>query len=478
VVPVDLEPRGRRQAIGDDQTRDRARVLAEHRGREAVPHLRQRAHCPSPGGARRPAAPPRSGSQAAGWRCPTRPESGPRRTGAAHLQAAEFLYETGLFPDLEYSFKHALSHDVTYSGRLHDRRRELHARIVAAIEALHRDRLGEHIELLAHHALRAELREKAVHYFRQAGLRATARSALRDARACFEQALGVLDALPESPSTLEEAFEIRLELRPALSNLGETRLTLQRLREAEGLAERLSDDHRRGRVCAFLTNVHNELGEPDEARASGARALEISSRLGDLRLHILTTSYLEQAYYLQGEYERVLELASDNLAALPVDWVHEYFVGVATPTSVWDRGWLVMSLAQLGRFAEAATGAAEAIRLAESTHRAYPVAVAYRAAGTLHVLMGDWAKARLRFEHGLAVARMGNAVVLLPYLVASSAWALAQLGEANKALNRFREGEQLLELHAARGPLAVSARPITRWGAPACSSAASTKGGA
>ena len=216
------------------------------------------------------------------------------RRGLDHLQAAEFLYETGLYPDLEYSFKHALTHDVTYGGLLQDRRRELHARIVGAIEALHRERLGEHIERLADHALRGELREKAVHYLRQAGLKADARSAPREALAFFEQALSVLEALPESPSTVEQGFDIRLELRPVLSILGEGRRMLERLREAEALAERLNDDRRRGWVCAFLTNTHNNLGELDEALVTGTRALEIAGRLVDLRLHLVTTSYLEQ----------------------------------------------------------------------------------------------------------------------------------------------------------------------------------------
>ncbi len=63
------------------------------------------------------------------------------RAGLDRLQAAEFLYETGLYPDLECSFKHALTHEVTYGGLLQERRRELHARIVEAIETLHRDRL-------------------------------------------------------------------------------------------------------------------------------------------------------------------------------------------------------------------------------------------------------------------------------------------------------------------------------------------------
>jgi predicted ATPase len=143
------------------------------------------------------------------------------RRGLDHLQAAEFVYETGLFPDLEYTFKHALTHEVTYGGLLQERRRELHARIVAAIETLHRDRVGGEIERLAHHAHRGELREKAVHYLRQAGGKAAARSALQGARVWFEQALGVLEeALPESQATLEQAFEIRLELRPMLNQLG------------------------------------------------------------------------------------------------------------------------------------------------------------------------------------------------------------------------------------------------------------------
>ena len=80
------------------------------------------------------------------------------RRGLDHLQAAEFVYETRLFPDLEYSFKHALTHEVTYGGLLQERRRAVHARVVDAIEMLHRDRLGEQIERLAHHAVRGEMR--------------------------------------------------------------------------------------------------------------------------------------------------------------------------------------------------------------------------------------------------------------------------------------------------------------------------------
>ena len=187
-----------------------------------------------------------------------------------------------------------------------------------------------------------------------------------------------------------------------LAQLGEIRLALERLREAEALAERLNDDRRRGRVCAFMTTAHNNLGELDEALITGARALEIAGRLGDLRLRLVTTTYLEQAHFFRGDYDRVIELATENLAALPTDRIYESFGNVA-PASVYDRCWLVHTLARLGRFTEATAFEADAIRLAQTTQHANTVGMVHYAGGVLYLLKGDWAKARSLIERGLAV---------------------------------------------------------------------------
>jgi predicted ATPase len=77
--------------------------------------------------------------------------------GLTRLQAAEFLYEARLFPELVYTFKHALTHEVAYGSLLQERRRALHTRIVVAIEELYADRLADQVERLAHHAVRGEL---------------------------------------------------------------------------------------------------------------------------------------------------------------------------------------------------------------------------------------------------------------------------------------------------------------------------------
>jgi len=367
-----------------------------------------------------------------------------------NLQAAEFLYATQLFPDLQYTFMHSLTHNVAYSGVLHERRRNIHARVVDAVEELYADRLGEQVERLAHHAVRAELQEKAVHYLRQAGAKQAARGALQEARTSFEQALDILKSVPESGATMEEAFEVRLELRTVLRQLGEVGLMLKHLRQAEVLAEQLNDDVRRCRVCSFLTVVLSNLGQVDEAAVIGARSVEIAQHIGDLRLSIIAGSNLAEPYYLRGEYEQAVGVAAGSLAALPSQWAHEYF-GMAVPPSVFARGWLVMSLADLGRFQEAIQYEAEAIRIAEVTKHAHTIGWAQLTASKLHLLKGDWAKARDLLEKWINMPGTLDVAILLPWAVTSLAWTLAQIGDASEALSRLREGEEHLKRQEVEG---------------------------
>jgi tetratricopeptide (TPR) repeat protein len=260
----------------------------------------------------------------------------------------------------------------------------------------------------------------------------------------------MLKALPESRAAMEQAFEILLEQRSVLRQRGEVREMLENLREAEALAERLKDDRRRGRVCAIMTTVLSTLNDLDEALATGTRAVEIAEGVGDLSLGVITKSCLEEARYYRGEYEHVVDIAIENLAALPTEWAHEN-LGLALPPSIFGRAWLIMSLADLGRFAEAAQYEEEATGLAEATQHAYSISWAHFAASMLHLLKHDWPKARSLIEHWIGVLRAGNVAMLLPWAVASSAWALAQLGEAKEALSRVREAEPLLERQAERG---------------------------
>ena len=200
----------------------------------------------------------------------------------AHLQAAEFLYETRLFPEPEYTFKHALTHEVAYGSLLLERRRWLHARLVETIEALAPDRGGEQVERLAHHALRGEIWDKAVTYCRQAGTRAYDRAAFREAVAAFEQALQALAHVPEDGDPRVLAIDLRRVLGNALTQLGEHGRHLALLSEAETLARALDDRARLGRVLAsralglMITGISTvplrQVSRPSISRSSSAIA--------------------------------------------------------------------------------------------------------------------------------------------------------------------------------------------------------------
>ena len=196
--------------------------------------------------------------------------------GLAHLQAAEFLYETRLFPEREYTFKHALTHEVAYGSLLQERRRVLHARIVEALEALAGDRVAEQVERLAHHALRGEVWDKALTYCRQAGARALARVGLPRGGGVLRAGAQALAHLPEDGETSEQAIDLRLALarRSAARRYGRI-LALSARGRGPRRGARRSASAGTG-AGSFITpfQVH---GRPMTAMAAGQQALALAT---------------------------------------------------------------------------------------------------------------------------------------------------------------------------------------------------------
>jgi class 3 adenylate cyclase/tetratricopeptide (TPR) repeat protein len=259
-----------------------------------------------------------------------RPEEALHRS-LAHVQATEFLYETRLFPEPEYTFKHALTHEVAYGSLLHERRRMLHARIVTALEALAGDQAVEQVERLAHHALRGEVWDQALAYCRQAGEKALAQSAYREALGYFEQALSTLPHLPETRDTREQAVDLRLALREALRPFENSGRILTVLREAEALAEALTDSHRLGQISVFLELYFTTRGAYDQAFAMAQRALTLARGGGDVVLHALAHQYLGAVYRAWGDYGRAIDSCEQAVASLDGVPHHERFGFVILP---------------------------------------------------------------------------------------------------------------------------------------------------
>jgi class 3 adenylate cyclase/tetratricopeptide (TPR) repeat protein len=371
------------------------------------------------------------------------PEEALRR-GLGHLQEAEFLYETQLFPDLEFTFKHALTHDVAYAGLLGARRRTLHAGVAAAIERLHADRVVEHVERLAHHARQGEVWDKAVRYLRQAGAKAFLRSAHREAATCFEQALDALRRLPEHPDAIAESLDLRFDLRNALQPLGETGRMGALLDEAEALAEAVGDQRRLGRT---LTYKASELGLASGFAAAihvGLRALAIGESQADVAIQVVANGILGQVYVARGECREAVRHCEAALALIPEGLAQERFGDDAIPGS-WARGTLARALGALGRFAEAFGRLREAMQIAEEAGHVWTLLWPLLSLGTLKLDQGDFAGAIAPLERGLDLCRTRE----VPWRLHDFAWAL---GAAYHGTGRRAEGVALME-DAARGPV-------------------------
>jgi tetratricopeptide (TPR) repeat protein len=361
----------------------------------------------------------------------------------ARLQAAEFLYETRLFPEREFTCKHALTHEVAYGGLLQERRRVLHARIMEAFEGLYADRLAEQVDRLAHHALRGQVWDKALRYLRQAGARATERSANSEAVAYFEQALETLTHLPESRSTLEQAIDLRLDVRHPLNQLGENERILDHLRAAERLAEALDDQLRLGRVSAYLTTYFYAAGSQDQAVASGQRALAIATALGHFSLQVELNFRLGQVYHQIGKYRAAMNFLNrnvENAELLQGELAHK--LGLPYSPSVFSRAYLVSCLAERGEFPEGLSCGEEAVRIAEALDQPFSVVAAYYGLGLLSLRQGQLDQAMPLLERSLSVCRSAQTLIFFPFVASALGAAQTLRGLVMDAVALLEEARE------------------------------------
>jgi DNA-binding winged helix-turn-helix (wHTH) protein/tetratricopeptide (TPR) repeat protein len=346
--------------------------------------------------------------------------------GLSQLQAAEFLYETWRLPERAYTFKHALTQEVAYGSLVQGRRRALHAHIVEALEALAADRLDDQVERLAQHALRGEVWDKALAYCRQAGDKAQAHSAYREAVGYFEQALSALPHLSETRDTLAQAIDLRLALRSALRLLGDFGRILVYLREAESLAAALDDQHRLGQVSVFLSVHFFLMGAHDQAIAAGQRALALATAGGDVILQALAHQYLGIASQRLGDYRRAIDCLKQAAAFFDGPRRSERF-GQAQLPAVLSRANLAECHAELGMFAEGRALGDEGLRIAEAVAHPGSLVSAYHGIGLLFLRQGDLHRALPLLKRALGLCQEADFPAMFPgqAVVLGAAYTLA-----------------------------------------------------
>jgi len=309
----------------------------------------------------------------------------------------------------------------------------LHARIVEALETLAGERVAEQVERLAHHALRGEVWDKALAYCRQAGVKAIARSANREAVACFEQALDALQHLPESQDTIAQAIDLRLDLRTALHALGESERIFAILREAERLAEVLDDHQRLASISNHMSNYFVWMGAPDRAVASSQRTLTHATACGDVTSQVVIRFNLAWAYVTMGDYGRAIDL-NRSIAELIKEDVRSGRVSGGGFMSVLCRNMLAWMLAEWGAFAEGLAYGEEGIRIAETSDHPGSLARIYNGVGQLYLCKGDLMKALSMLERAWQCCQVAHIALFAPVIAANLGSAYARSGRVAEAL--------------------------------------------
>ncbi|MCY1262635.1 TOMM system kinase/cyclase fusion protein [compost metagenome] len=194
----------------------------------------------------------------------------------ARLEAAEFIYQRPAFPEVEYSFKHALTQEVAGHSLLMERRSALHERTAQAIEAMFPTRIADYCSELAHHYRLSGNVPKAVEYLQCTGQQALQHSAHLDAMRHLGTALEMLEQLPDTPARVHQELTLLLSLGPALM-------------------------------------AGRDYGAPEVA-ATYTRALALCAQVGDDSALFPALQGLRTYYSLRAEYSTACDLAERLLS--------------------------------------------------------------------------------------------------------------------------------------------------------------------
>jgi tetratricopeptide (TPR) repeat protein len=260
------------------------------------------------------------------------------------LQIAEFVCERPALPEGKYVFKHALTQDVAYNSVLIERRKLLHERIGAIIEAFYEKHLADHADELAHHYARSGNTEKAIDFLFYAGEVAQGRFA--DARAVpyLTNALQLLENSSRDSSAKED---LRFEI---LYNLGlvqlETRDRNRSLYAAAEIAKRRCDPERLVKAVVVMEHpiggaIDLEMIGLQEEALTGIGSEDSADRalaMGALAWSLTYTQERSRARALARESIVIARRVGDRDALLKVlGYLVEAFENLRDPDDIQER---------------------------------------------------------------------------------------------------------------------------------------------
>jgi class 3 adenylate cyclase/predicted ATPase len=360
------------------------------------------------------------------------------------LQLAEFIYEQPAFPEVEYTFKHALTQEVAYNSMLSERRKQLHERTAQAIGKLFDSELETHLSDLAHHYSRSGNAAKAVEYLQRAGEQAIERSANAEAITQFSAALDLLKTLPEGTERAQRETGLQLLLGGALGvATGPGELEVKRaFSRAQELSFQIHDDALLFHALAGIWYHHQVAGEVEPSLEVGKQLLHLSQTIEEpARLKFAHLAMAQSLLYLGDVIPSVEHIRQSEAIADAERRATSYHLGEAPPR------WLAISANafwQSGYPDQAMGRCRDALAQAEELSHGYVSAVTrmfcgYFCADCRHI------QAVLRHaEAGAAISSEYGFWLVSPNLLMLRGWALIHLGAVEEGFDQISRGVGML----------------------------------
>ncbi|MHA1563818.1 MAG: AAA family ATPase, partial [Alphaproteobacteria bacterium] len=288
----------------------------------------------------------------------------------AAVVSSELVFQHGSPPEARYTFKHALIQDAAYDSLLLSRRRDLHQRVVAAMEDPRHGQVDDHIEALAYHAQRGEIWDKALNYCRLAGKRANDRSANHEALRFMESGLTAAKHLGDDPQAIGQVIDIYMNLRPSLGSFGQYERLLTALSEANRLALSIGDNATANAANIVKTHVLYQSGQVKQGLQIGEDALAFARTSDDRRTLVAATANLAMGYCFHGDFRLAVDTALESIDDLKTVYRHENLGTTGTSSVNW-LGNLTGMYSNLGEFDEARACCEEARRIADETGKPF-----------------------------------------------------------------------------------------------------------
>lgn len=359
------------------------------------------------------------------------------------LQAAEFLYQSRLLPEPQYSFKHALTYRVAYESVLRERRRAVHRNLVELIETRYAGRLDEHVERLAYHALAAEERSKSIQYLYRSAGKALQRSAHGQAIRWLKQGLELIDMLPDAHERKRRELDYCKAIGVAtMSAKGWADAeVLHAYTRARALSEEL-DDERELFVALRGEGQYRMIGGQSAiARRLGERCVELAERSRDVGVHLETHHLFWSNSFFMGRYAEAGLHCEKGIALYERERDHPLtYVYSGHDPGVCCRSFLAVVRCLRGQPDRGLADCNDALELARLLDHPLSTSIAYWSRGLAHLLRGEPAPTRHWAEKAVSVSEQYSLPLTRSQGLLQLGWALAQLGELDEGIDRMREG--------------------------------------